>query len=75
MVEIFFMLSMDIDMLWVVLLFFLVDVNVVSEDVLCESVGKFIVILIYGVCDMVVICQLNVIYNDFVFLEQVDNVC
>lgn len=75
MVEIFLILSMDIDMLWVVLFFFLVDVNVVSEDVLCESVGKLVVNFIYGVCDMVVICQLKVMYIDFVFFEQVDNVC
>lgn len=75
MVEIFLILSMDIDMLRAALLFFLADANVVSEDVLRESVGKLVVNFIYGVRDMAAICQLKAMHIDFVFFEQVDNVC
>lgn len=55
MVEIFSILSMDIDTLRAALFFFLADVNVVSEDVLRESVGKSVVNFIYGVRDMAAI--------------------
>lgn len=74
MVEIFSILSMDIDTLRAALFFFLADVNVVSEDVLRESVGKSVVNFIYGVRDMAAIRQLKATYIDFVFFEQVDNV-
>ncbi len=59
MVEILSTLSMDIDTLRAALLFPLADANVVSEDVLRESVGKSIVTLIHGVRDMAAIRQLN----------------
>ncbi len=49
MVEILSTLSMDIDTLRAALLFPLADANVVSEDVLRESVGKSVVNLIHGV--------------------------
>ncbi|WP_139775948.1 GTP diphosphokinase, partial [Salmonella enterica] len=74
MVEILSTLSMDIDTLRAALLFPLADANVVSEDVLRESVGKSIVTLIHGVRDMAAIRQLNATHNDSVSSEQVDNV-
>src|SRR5699024_7920697 len=52
MVEILSTLSMDIDTLRAALLFPLADANVVSEDVLRESMGKSVVHLIHGVRDM-----------------------
>lgn len=52
MVEILSMLSMDIDTLRAAMLFPLADANVVSEDILRESVGKSIVHLIHGVRDL-----------------------
>lgn len=57
MVEILSTLSMDIDTLRAALLFPLADANVVSEDVLRESVGKSVVNLIHGVRDMAAIRQ------------------
>lgn len=74
MVEILSMLSMDIETLRAALLFPLADANVVSEDVLQESVGKAIVDLIHGVRDMAAIRQLKAAHNDSVSSEQVDNV-
>ncbi len=74
MVEILSTLSMDIDTLRAALLFPLADANVVSEDVLRESVGKSVVNLIHGVRDMAAIRQLKATHTDSVSSEQVDNV-
>lgn len=74
MVEILSMLSMDIDTLRAAMLFPLADANVVSEDILRESVGKSIVHLIHGVRDMAAIRQLKATHTDSVSSEQVDNV-
>lgn len=52
----------------------LADANVVSEDILRESVGKSIVHLIHGVRDMAAIRQLKATHTDSVSSEQVDNV-
>ncbi|ETJ42571.1 GTP pyrophosphokinase, partial [human gut metagenome] len=53
-------LSMDIDTLRAALLFPLADANVVSEDVLRESVGKSVVNLIHGVRDMAAVSPASV---------------
>jgi GTP pyrophosphokinase len=74
MVEILSMLSMDIETLQAALLFPLADADVVSEDVLRESVGKSVVELIHGVRDMAAIRQLKATHTDSVSSEQVDNV-
>ena len=74
MVEILSMLSMDIDTLLAAMLFPLADAEVVSEEVLRESVGKSIVSLIHGVRDMAAIRQLKATHTDSVSSEQVDNV-
>lgn len=66
MVEILSTLSMDIDTLRAALLFPLADANVVSEDVLRESVGKSVVNLIHGVRDMAAIRQLKATHTDSV---------
>ncbi|XNM57325.1 HD domain-containing protein [Escherichia coli] len=65
---------MDIDTLRAALLFPLADANLVSEDVLRESVGKSVVNLIHGVRDMAAIRQLKATHTDSVSSEQVDNV-
>ncbi|MGV2701660.1 UNVERIFIED_CONTAM: HD domain-containing protein, partial [Raoultella ornithinolytica] len=52
MVEILSTLSMDIDTLRAAMLFPLADGNVVTEEVMQESVGKSVVTLIHGVRDM-----------------------
>ncbi|STQ09606.1 GTP pyrophosphokinase, (p)ppGpp synthetase I [Enterobacter cloacae] len=59
MVEILSMLNMDIETLQAALLFPLADADVVTEDVLRESVGKSVVALIHGVRDMAAIRQLK----------------
>ncbi|MBJ3813800.1 GTP diphosphokinase [Shimwellia pseudoproteus] len=75
MVEILSTLSMDLDTLRAALLFPLVDAQVVSEEVLQESVGKSVVQLIHGVRDMAAIRQLKATHRaDAVSSEQVDNV-
>lgn len=74
MVEILSMLNMDIDTLRAALLFPLADGNVVSEEVLQESVGKSVVTLIHGVRDMAAIRQLKATHTDTVSSEQVDNI-
>lgn len=74
MVEILSMLNMDIETLQAALLFPLADANVVTEDVLRESVGKSVVALIHGVRDMAAIRQLKAAHTDSVSSEQVDNV-
>lgn len=56
------------------LLFPLADADVVTEDVLRESVGKSVVALIHGVRDMAAIRQLKAAHTDSVSSEQVDNV-
>ncbi|MDU7100060.1 MAG: HD domain-containing protein, partial [Enterobacter sp.] len=74
MVEILSMLNMDIETLQAALLFPLADADVVSEDVLRDSVGKSVVALIHGVRDMAAIRQLKAAHTDSVSSEQVDNV-
>jgi GTP pyrophosphokinase len=74
MVEILSMLSMDIDTLRAAMLFPLADGNVVSEEVMQESVGKSVVTLIHGVRDMAAIRQLKATHTDSVSSEQVDNI-
>ena len=74
MVEILSMLNMDIETLQAALLFPLADADVVTEDVLRESVGKSVVALIHGVRDMAAIRQLKAAHTDSVSSEQVDNV-
>ncbi len=68
------MLNMDIETLQAALLFPLADADVVSEDVLRDSVGKSVVALIHGVRDMAAIRQLKAAHTDSVSSEQVDNV-
>lgn len=67
-------LSMDIDTLRAALLFPLADGEVVSEEVMQESVGKSVVTLIHGVRDMAAIRQLKATHTDSVSSEQVDNI-
>ncbi|MBW7765237.1 GTP diphosphokinase [Enterobacter hormaechei] len=74
MVEILSMLNMDIETLQAALLFPLADADVVTEDVLRESVGQSVVALIHGVRDMAAIRQLKAAQTDSVSSEQVDNV-
>ncbi len=74
MVEILSTLSMDLDTLRAALLFPLADGEVVSEEVMQESVGKSVVTLIHGVRDMAAIRQLKATHNDSVSSEQVDNI-
>lgn len=74
MVEILSTLSMDIDTLRAALLFPLADGEVVSEEVMQESVGKSVVTLIHGVRDMAAIRQLKATHTDSVSSEQVDNI-
>jgi len=74
MVEILSMLSMDIDTLRAAMLFPLADGNVVSEEIMQESVGKSVVTLIHGVRDMAAIRQLKATHTDSVSSEQVDNI-
>ncbi|MDU7372818.1 MAG: GTP diphosphokinase, partial [Klebsiella michiganensis] len=74
MVEILSMLSMDIDTLRAAMLFPLADGNVVSEEIMQESVGKSVVTLIRGVRDMAAIRQLKATHTDSVSSEQVDNI-
>jgi GTP pyrophosphokinase len=65
---------MDIDTLRAAMLFPLADGNVVSEEVMQESVGKSVVTLIHGVRDMAAIRQLKATHTDSVSSEQVDNI-
>lgn len=74
MVEILSMLNMDIETLQAALLFPTADADVVTEDVLRESVGQSVVALIHGVRDMAAIRQLKAAQTDSVSSEQVDNV-
>jgi GTP pyrophosphokinase len=74
MVEILSTLSMDIDTLRAAMLFPLADGNVVTEEVMQESVGKSVVTLIHGVRDMAAIRQLKATHTDSVSSEQVDNI-
>nr|VUD34680.1 GTP pyrophosphokinase [Raoultella sp. NCTC 9187] len=74
MVEILSTLSMDIDTLRAAMLFPLADGEVVSEEVMQESVGKSVVTLIHGVRDMAAIRQLKATHTDSVSSEQVDNI-
>ncbi len=74
MVEILSMLNMDIETLQAALLFPPADADVVTEDVLRESVGQSVVALIHGVRDMAAIRQLKAAQTDSVSSEQVDNV-
>lgn len=52
----------------------LADGNVVSEEIMQESVGKSVVTLIHGVRDMAAIRQLKATHTDSVSSEQVDNI-